>query len=70
MIFNATCTCSFEDVAMGLGMIGTDPEILHGRWLMGWLLNYTGARGGGWLIDNGGRLQHYCLCCRKVKGGG
>ena len=28
---------------------GTDPEILHGRWLMGWLpiVNYTGARGDG-----------------------
>jgi hypothetical protein len=26
---------------------GADPEILHGRWLMGWLpiVNYTGARG-------------------------
>ncbi len=26
---------------------GADPEILHGRWLMGWLpiINYTGARG-------------------------
>ena len=26
---------------------GADPEILHGRWLMGWLpiVNYTGAKG-------------------------
>ena len=26
---------------------GADPEILHGRWLMGWLpiVNYTGAMG-------------------------
>ena len=26
---------------------GADPEILHGRWLTGWLpiVNYTGARG-------------------------
>ena len=30
-----------------------DPEILHGRWLMGWLpiVNDTGA--GGWLVNNG-----------------
>ena len=34
-----------------------DPEILHGRWLMGWLpiVNYVGGGGddpggGGWLI--------------------
>ena len=29
------------------GMPGADPEIFHGRWLMGWLpiVNYTGARG-------------------------
>ena len=38
--------CSFKDVGMGLGTIGTDPKILHGRWLP--LVN-TGAR--GWLID-------------------
>ena len=25
--------CSFKDVGMGLGTIGTDPKILHGRWL-------------------------------------
>ena len=38
---------------------GADPEILHGRWLMGWLpiVNHTGAR--GWLIDNVGCLQYY-----------
>ena len=26
---------------------GADPEILHGRWLMGWLpiVNYTDAKG-------------------------
>ena len=26
---------------------GADPEILHGRWLMGWLpiVNYTGTMG-------------------------
>ena len=32
---------------------GADLEILHGRWLMGWLpiVNYTDAcKGGGWLI--------------------
>ena len=35
---------------------GTDPEILHGRWLMGWLpiVNYIGAR--GWLVNNNGHL--------------
>ena len=38
---------------------GADPEILHGRWLMGWLsiVNYTGVR--GWLVNNGGRLLYY-----------
>ena len=41
MFFNVTC--SFKDMGMGLRMIGTDPEILHGRWLMRWLpiLNHT-----------------------------
>ena len=37
-----------------------DPEILHGRWLIGWLpiVNYTGARGVAQpLINNGGYLQ-------------
>ena len=42
---------------------GTDPEILHGRWLP--MVNYTGAR--GWLVNNGGRLR----CIKElVKGGG
>ena len=59
---HVNATYSFEDVVMGLGMIGTDPEILHGRWLMGWLpivklKLYWYTR--GWLIDNDGRLQHY-----------
>ena len=38
---------------------GTDPEILHGRWLMGWLpiAIYTGQ--GGWLVNNGGHLLYY-----------
>ena len=25
--------CGFEGLGMGLGMIGADPEILHGWWL-------------------------------------
>ena len=29
LFFNATSTCGFGDVGMGLGMIGTDPEVLH-----------------------------------------
>ena len=40
---------------------GADPENLHGRWLTGWLpiVNYTGGRGGGWLVNNGGHFLYY-----------
>ena len=41
---NAVCM-AYNNIINGL--TGADPEILHGRWLMGWLsiVNYTGARG-------------------------
>ena len=47
-----------------------DPEILHRRWLMGWLpiVNYTGVRGPGWLVNNDGRLQCYTAKLRNSEG--
>ena len=65
-------SCVFN-MGMGLGMIGTDLEILYGRWLIGWLpivKQTILVQGVGWLIDNGGRLQHYYLHCIKINGGG
>jgi hypothetical protein len=43
-MINPRCACA-ERVTVVVP--GADPEILHGRWLMGWLpiVNYTGARG-------------------------
>ena len=60
MFFNATCTCGFEDVGMDLWTIGTDLEILHGMWLMGYIATHSkvktilvqeGGGGGGGLAD-------------------
>ena len=41
MFFNATCTCGFEDVGMDLWTIGTDLEIFHGMWLMGYIATHS-----------------------------
>ena len=48
LILTYTCT---EVTNLSMSTIyttpGADPEMLHGKWLMGWLpvVNYTGARG-------------------------
>jgi hypothetical protein len=57
-----TCTITIQQYYIS----GADPEILHGRWRMGWLpiVNYTGAR--GWLVNNGGHLLYLK---ESVKGG-
>ena len=48
----------FHEAMMGPG---ADPENFHGRWLTGWLpiVNHTGAKGRGWLVNSGGHLLYY-----------